>query len=285
MIEIPPDLAGRFELFLGCRLPWNVMLMHCLIEAGTPAEVDLLISAAHRRWPDRGERLSKLEAEWRERPQAWTLVRQVIDAVPHAQDSSYPDLFARVASLAPDAASALYALGDDRLLGAATREVADWITDVLDTLQAATVLDLGCGSGRLTASLAASAGFVLGLDVAGSMLQAARRRLQRTQNAGLVAFDGADLACLADARFDLVVAADVFPYIRDRGAMLREIARVLGPGGACLVLNAGYEHGAGANLLDRAAEAGLAVFPLDQPCFGLWDAECFAFRRASRNGD
>lgn len=97
-----------------------------------------------------------------------------------------------------------------------------------------TVLDLGCGVGRLTRALAARAAHVHGLDVSAEMLALARRHLADLPNVSLHQGDGTDLAPIADGSVDGVVSLVVFQHIPDPAVTLgyvREIGRVLRPGG------------------------------------------------------
>jgi ubiquinone/menaquinone biosynthesis C-methylase UbiE len=95
------------------------------------------------------------------------------------------------------------------------------------------VLELGAGSGRITALLAPQAREVVALDISPDMLRLARERLAKHHN---VRFLQADMRTL-DLRvpFDLVVAADdPFSHLAshaDRMAALLAVARHLTPKG------------------------------------------------------
>lgn len=95
------------------------------------------------------------------------------------------------------------------------------------------VLELGCGTGRITAPLAAGAGRVIGLDISGPLLRRARRHLADRSNVHLVAGDMRRLPL--GGRFDLVAAAnDPFAHLLsdgERNRALREAAARLAPGG------------------------------------------------------
>lgn len=96
---------------------------------------------------------------------------------------------------------------------------------------AASVLDLGCGTGELTAALAPSRR-VTGVDPAAAMLDVARRR----PGGDKVQWVEADARTVRlDARFDLIIltghAFQVFLTESDRLGVLRTIARHLSPEG------------------------------------------------------
>jgi SAM-dependent methyltransferase len=87
-------------------------------------------------------------------------------------------------------------------------------------------LDLGCGDGRLTAHLEASE--LSAADVSRVALERARSRLP---GARLVELEPDAALPLADAGFDLVLAAETAEHVRDLQLFLSEIRRVLVPGG------------------------------------------------------
>lgn len=94
------------------------------------------------------------------------------------------------------------------------------------------VLDAGCGTGRALTALRAAvgpSGTVLGADVTPQMLTAAREAGRDAEGALLLA-DVARLP-LRDAVLDAVFAAGLIAHLPDPGANLRELARVVRPGG------------------------------------------------------
>ena len=91
------------------------------------------------------------------------------------------------------------------------------------------VLDVGCGTGRTTAWLAGAGAEVAGFDASPEMLRQAR---ERVPSAALEVADLADPLPFGDGSFDLAVASLVMHYVRDWVAPLRELRRVLTPGGA-----------------------------------------------------
>jgi len=112
-----------------------------------------------------------------------------------------------------------------------------WGAAVLDRLPLRgdeTVLDAGCGSGRVTERLAERVpeGRVVALDASPAMIQEARRRLARFGDR--VAFVVADLGRpfeLPGDHVDAVLSTATFHWIPDHDALFRNLAAVLRPGG------------------------------------------------------
>jgi ubiquinone/menaquinone biosynthesis C-methylase UbiE len=99
------------------------------------------------------------------------------------------------------------------------------------------ILDAGCGNGRYTHFLAQQAdaeALVTSCDYSQGMLQRARRRMTGKR----VVLVAADLARLpfADASFDAIVCGWVLEHLPEARPGLRELARVLQPGGQLLLL-------------------------------------------------
>ena len=95
-----------------------------------------------------------------------------------------------------------------------------------------TVLDAGCGTGRLTAVLLERlpAGRVVALDVSKAMLEVAQRELERFGER--VAFIHGDLSALGlHHRCDVVFSTATFHWVLEHAAMLRGLFDALRPGG------------------------------------------------------
>ena len=95
-------------------------------------------------------------------------------------------------------------------------------------------LDVACGSGKLTADLCrlAARGLVVGLDFSGRMLRVAAAA---TRGPRYVRGDGLRLP-FPDGTFDAVTVAFGLRNFADPEGGLREMARVLRPGGRAVVL-------------------------------------------------
>jgi len=93
----------------------------------------------------------------------------------------------------------------------------------------ARILDAGCGSGRNMLDLAAF-GTVTGLELADASVAAAR-----TRGVGDVVQGTLESMPFADAHFDLATSLDVIEHLDDDRGALRELRRVVAPGGRLLV--------------------------------------------------
>ena len=102
------------------------------------------------------------------------------------------------------------------------------------------VLDLCCGTGDLTfAARRCGAAFIVGLDFTEAMLQIAlRRRAQDDAGTQFVQGDALRLP-FADASFDAVTVGYGLRNVADIEQSLREMLRVLRPGGRVVVLDCG----------------------------------------------
>lgn len=106
----------------------------------------------------------------------------------------------------------------------------DWIRH-----RAATVVDLGCGTGGAIPVLQRihPRARVVGLDLSPAMLSRARKRYRAWSKRRLVAGDLERLP-FADASFDLVFSSLALPWCNDPTAALREFARIARPGALLL---------------------------------------------------
>lgn len=102
---------------------------------------------------------------------------------------------------------------------------------------AADVLELGCGTGRVTALLAPRVSRLAAVDLSPDMLRRARRKFPPGGSVGLVRADVLDLPLRPG--FDLAVAANgVFSHLLEDGQRLRALRQIAGrlrPGGSVYV--------------------------------------------------
>jgi SAM-dependent methyltransferase len=97
-------------------------------------------------------------------------------------------------------------------------------------------LDFGCGVGRLSAALARHVDEVIGVDIAPTMLEQARRLDRSGGRCRFVLNTTPDLAFLDDGSVDLVYSSLVLQHLPPGYARryLAEFARVLAPGGVAV---------------------------------------------------
>jgi trans-aconitate methyltransferase len=92
------------------------------------------------------------------------------------------------------------------------------------------ILDLGCGSGQLTAKIAESGAQVLGIDRSEEMITEARRNFPSLK------FEVADAVDFAvDSPIDAVFSNAALHWVKDADGAVNSIARALRPGGRFVV--------------------------------------------------
>ena len=125
--------------------------------------------------------------------------------------------------------------------------MTDWGLEQLTVPKEAVVLDVGCGGGRTVRMLAAMAseGKVIGLDYSAASVAVSRDSNAREIEAGRVRIDQGSVAALPfpDRTFDIVTAVETHYYWPDLPANVREILRVLKPGGTFALIAETYRGG------------------------------------------
>jgi demethylmenaquinone methyltransferase/2-methoxy-6-polyprenyl-1,4-benzoquinol methylase len=103
------------------------------------------------------------------------------------------------------------------------------------------VLDVATGTGMVAAELLAQCDCsVVGIDQSAAMLAAARARFAGADCARVQLVEGqAEALPFADASFDVVTFTYLLRYVDDPAATMRELARVLRPGGRIASLEFG----------------------------------------------
>ena len=153
-----------------------------------------------------------------------------------------------------------------------------WGLRVLDRLaprRGESILDIGCGTGRLTSEIAArlrredmrdaqaAHGHLIGIDRSGAMLREARSHFASV--AVFMQADGTRLP-FRDVMFDAVFSTATFHWIKDHEMLFSDVYRVLKPGGRLV-----SQSGGGPNLqmLYRRARALRSSGPY-APYFEDW---------------
>jgi SAM-dependent methyltransferase len=142
------------------------------------------------------------------------------------------------------------------------------------------VLEIGCGSGRITRALAEIFGQVYAVDISGEMIRKARETLKNTPNAHVFQNNGTDLGVLGDIQIDFAFSYIVFQHIPSRPVIhsyVREVARLLRPGGLFK-----FQVQGDATLLTSPEDTWLGVPFSDADAVAM--AETCGFEPRYRNG-
>ena len=101
------------------------------------------------------------------------------------------------------------------------------------------VLEVGCGTGQLTGSLARHGLAVTAVDIGVSMIEAARRRVHSSR----VSFEAVSFEAFVaqDACFELIVSASAFHWV-DPEVQFAKSARLLKPGGWLALMATGESY-------------------------------------------
>jgi ubiquinone/menaquinone biosynthesis C-methylase UbiE len=117
------------------------------------------------------------------------------------------------------------------------------------------VLDLGCGPGIVSESLAHDAGLVTGLDLTPEMLRRASRRCSDAGHANCTFVLGNSKRLpLSDESYDAVVTRSAIHHFDDPAAVLAEVARILKPSGRLIVSDAISSENTDESALHNALE-------------------------------
>ncbi|HZS44672.1 MAG TPA: class I SAM-dependent methyltransferase [Blastocatellia bacterium] len=110
-----------------------------------------------------------------------------------------------------------------------------------------TILDVGCGGGRTIQKMAAIAtdGKIYGVDYASGSVAASRAKNSKLIEEGRVEITNGSVSQLPfpDDKFDLVTAVETQYYWPDLVNDMREILRVLKPGGTLIIIAESYKSG------------------------------------------
>jgi arsenite methyltransferase len=101
------------------------------------------------------------------------------------------------------------------------------------------VLDIGCGGGvdsMIAATMTGPTGTVVGIDMSAAMVERAKKNLSLTdlKDVSFRESSAEDLP-FPDQNFDVVISSGVFNLVQDKLKALREVFRVLKPGGRLMM--------------------------------------------------
>lgn len=142
---------------------------------------------------------------------AWNV--RAYDVVASTYDASHPEIFNPV---------------EQARLAGAVRDVLAACAPAGDSLR---VLDVGAGTGNLTAHFIEAGAAVVSADVSPGCLRVMSERFRATGRHGVQLIDGRSLGVFADGTFDVAACYSVLHHVPDYLALVAEMARVVRAGG------------------------------------------------------
>jgi trans-aconitate methyltransferase len=119
----------------------------------------------------------------------------------------------------------------ERYMGRWSRKVAPVFTKWLDPAHGSRWVDIGCGTGVLTSAILATCepSGVLGIDSSDAFLQSATANVSERR----VSFKQGNAQAITESSdsFDIAVSGLVLNFVPDKDAAVREMVRVVRPGG------------------------------------------------------
>ena len=134
---------------------------------------------------------------------------------------------------------ALWEKGDFTRIADTMRESGSALVEKLSITRGQEVLDLGCGDGTTAIPEARLGAQVLGVDIAGNLVEAGNKRAKAEglTNCIFTEGDASNLHELADQRFDLVVSIFGAMFAPKPFDVAKEMVRVTRPGGKIVMGN------------------------------------------------
>ena len=134
---------------------------------------------------------------------------------------------------------ALWEKGDFTRIASTMRESGEAVVARFGITKGMKVLDLGCGDGTTALPAARLGADVLGVDIAGNLVEAGNKRAQQEglTNCRFQEGDATNLSELADHSFDLVVSIFGAMFAPKPFDVAKEMVRVTRPGGRIVMGN------------------------------------------------
>ena len=161
--------------------------------------------------------------------------------------NTYANLWDHLASDPQRAIAAVDGSGDEDTVQTTGRYTAAQLRAALDFQPGDDVFELGCGVGRIARELAGEVGTWHGADISTHMIDVARQRLDPFDNVSFTQLKRSQLEGIADDSFDKAYCVAVLCHMdkEDLLLYLRELRRVLRPGGLCYVETWNLAHPVG----------------------------------------
>jgi len=132
-----------------------------------------------------------------------------------------------------------------RLMNDSHSALTDWGLAHIEIAKSATILDVGCGGGRTMEKLAHIAASIYGVDYASGSIGESQSHNKRLIAEGRVHVERASVSQLPFGNdfFDVATAIETQYYWPDVANDMREILRVLKPGGHLMIVAESYKGG------------------------------------------
>ena len=138
-------------------------------------------------------------------------------------------------------------------------KLTDWGLSHISIDRDDTILDIGCGGGRTVQKLAAlaSEGTIYGVDFSEASVAVSQRLNRQAINQGRVEIRQSGVSSLpfAERMFDVITAVETHFYWPDLPADMREVLRVLKPGGTLVLIAEAYKGGKHTRTIQAFADA------------------------------
>jgi SAM-dependent methyltransferase len=281
----PPAAWPALARYLAGEISAEIALMHLLLATGTLPSLQDCLGRLGETGHAALRRLAQLAAAHdKSLASAARLVGAgLTEARGEDRLAATRQQYDRAVAAAPEAAVALYSLGDPVILDRATAELMALLGEWGALGADRDALDIGCGIGRVELAIAGQLRHILGIDLSPAMVTEARRRCASVANAEFAICNGRNLSPFADRHFDLILAIDSFPCMVAVGYEIAarhivDAARLLRPGGKFAIFNYSYRGDLEADRGDIAASAaavGLEVVRNGTRDLSLWDGTGF----------
>jgi len=152
-----------------------------------------------------------------------------------------PDLYATISQVAPDAQERLADVLEMRAADARQKEMLKSYLSEVTFPKEARVLEIGCGTGAVTRTLASWPGVskAVGVDPSATFVAKARELSIEVRNVSYEIADGRSLP-LDNASFDVAVVHTTLCHVPEPHKLLAEAHRVLRAGGRLAVFDGDY---------------------------------------------
>jgi SAM-dependent methyltransferase len=287
----PPAARGVLVQYLAGEISPEIALMHLLLAAGAMGPLRDCLERLRATGREPLVRLAQLAIEHRDGLQhAASLVEAgLTEARGDDRLAAIREQYDRAVATAPEAAVALYSLGDPTVLDRATAELAALLEEWGLVGADREALDIGCGIGRMERALGPRLRHITGIDLSPAMVAEAKRRCAGIANVTFDVTGGRGLSQFAQRRFDLILAIDSFPCIVAASPEIarqhiHDAARLLRPGGSFAIFNYSYRGDIAADRVDvatHAKAAGLVVLRNGTRDLALWDGTSFLLKAVS----